>query len=195
LIIVSLVSQCHSISFRLLANSKRCLLDTAQKNELVTGEYSISETPLLKTHIKVTDSKKDVLYKNDGTKQGKFAITLDHPSSFEVCFKSHLPPGSGHDITYVIKRGVEAKNYEQVKEAEKLKPMELELRRLHDLSQELVEDFVYMRNREEEMRDTNESTHARVLYFSLFSMCCLLVLASWQLYYLRRYFKAKKLID
>lgn len=33
--------------------------------------------------------------------------------------------------------------------------MELELRRLHDLSQELVEDFVYMRNREEEMRDTN----------------------------------------
>ena len=33
---------------------------------------------------------------------------------------------------------------------------------------------------QEEMRDTNESTNSRVLYFSLFSMCCLLGLATWQ---------------
>ena len=30
------------------------------------------------------------------------------------------------------------------------------------------------------MRDTNESTNSRVLYFSVFSMCCLLGLATWQ---------------
>ena len=30
------------------------------------------------------------------------------------------------------------------------------------------------------MRDTNESTNSRVLYFSIFSMCCLLGLATWQ---------------
>lgn len=34
--------------------------------------------------------------------------------------------------------------------------------------------------KQEEMRDTNESTNSRVLYFSLFSMCCLLGLATWQ---------------
>ena len=33
---------------------------------------------------------------------------------------------------------------------------------------------------QEEMRDTNESTNSRVLYFSIFSMCCLLGLATWQ---------------
>ena len=33
---------------------------------------------------------------------------------------------------------------------------------------------------QEEMRDTNESTNSRVLYFSVFSMCCLLGLATWQ---------------
>jgi hypothetical protein len=41
----------------------------------------------------------------------------------------------------------------------------------------------------------SESTHSRVLYFSIFSMCCLLGLATWQVLYLRRYFKAKKLIE
>lgn len=38
---------------------------------------------------------------------------------------------------------------------EKLKPLELELRRLEDLSESIVNDFAYMKKREEEMRDTN----------------------------------------
>ena len=92
-----------------------------------------------------------------------------------------------------------------------MKPMEMELRRLEDLAESIVNDFAYMRAREEEMRDTNgrgntygvlvivfvivESTNTRVLYFSIFSMCCLLFLAVWQLFYLRRYFQSKKLIE
>ncbi len=43
----------------------------------------------------------------------------------------------------------------QVGKAEKLKPLELELRRLEDLAESIVNDFAYMRAREEEMRDTN----------------------------------------
>ena len=57
------------------------------------------------------------------------------------------------------------------------------------------QDFAHMRQREEEMRDTNESTNSRVLYFSIFSMLCLLGLATWQVLYLRKYFKSKKLIE
>lgn len=38
---------------------------------------------------------------------------------------------------------------------EKLKPLEVELRRLEDLSESIVNDFAYMKRREEEMRDTN----------------------------------------
>ena len=58
--------------------------------------------------------------------------------------------------------------------------MKVELKRLEDLSESIVTDFNYMRQREEEMRDTNESTNSRVLYFSVFSMFCLLGLATWQ---------------
>ena len=91
--------------------------------------------------------------------------------------------------------GVDSKDYKDTIETEQLKPLEAQLRRLEDLSNEIVQDFAYMRKREEEMRDTNESTNSRVLYFSVFSMVCLLSLAVWQLFYLRRYFKAKKLIE
>ena len=37
--------------------------------------------------------------------------------------------------------------------------MELELRRLEDLAESVVNDFAYMRAREEEMRDTNGGLH------------------------------------
>ena len=40
--------------------------------------------------------------------------------------------------------------------------MELELKKLEDLSEAIVNDFAYMRAREEEMRDTN----GILLYFN-----------------------------
>jgi len=40
-----------------------------------------------------------------------------------------------------------------------------------------------------------ESTNARVLWFSVFSMGVLLALAGIQVWYLKTYFKKKKLID
>jgi hypothetical protein len=60
--------------------------------------------------------------------------------------------------------------------AEKLKPLEIELRRLEDLSQEIVNDFNYMKVREEEMRSTNGTFNAvhghfvliKFFYFYLF---------------------------
>lgn len=44
---------------------------------------------------------------------------------------------------------------------EKLKPLEVELRRLEDLSESIVNDFAYMKKREEEMRDTNGETEMK----------------------------------
>lgn len=58
-------------------------------------------------------------------------------------------------MSLVLKHGVEAKNYADLAKAEKLKPLEVELRRLEDLSDSIVQDFMYMRQREEEMRSTN----------------------------------------
>ena len=56
----------------------------------------------------------------------------------------------------------------KIAKAEKLKPMEVELKRLEDLSESIVNDFAYMRAREEEMRDTNgqlnQQTVCNVVY-------------------------------
>ncbi|XP_009472804.1 PREDICTED: transmembrane emp24 domain-containing protein 10 [Nipponia nippon] len=147
----------------------------------------------------ITDSAGHILYAKEDATKGKFAFTTEDYDMFEACFESKLPVGTGRMPDQLVildmKHGVEAKNYEEIAKVEKLKPLEVELRRLEDLSESIVNDFAYMKKREEEMRDTNESTNTRVLYFSIFSMCCLIGLATWQVFYLRRFFKAKKLIE
>ncbi|XP_023782955.1 transmembrane emp24 domain-containing protein 10 [Cyanistes caeruleus] len=149
--------------------------------------------------LQITDSAGHILYAKEDATKGKFAFTTEDYDMFEACFESKLPVGTGRMpdqlVTLDMKHGVEAKNYEEIAKVEKLKPLEVELRRLEDLSESIVNDFAYMKKREEEMRDTNESTNTRVLYFSIFSMCCLIGLATWQVFYLRRFFKAKKLIE
>lgn len=187
-----------AIMFHLEANGRKCLKEEIHKGVLVSGEYEISPQPDQVVDLMVIDTKGQHFVNRENTDKGKFAFTTDDYDVFEVCFLSRVPvnrQGMRHEIFLSMKHGVEAKTYEGLADANKLKPLEVELKRLEDLSESIVQDFAYMRQREEEMRDTNESTNSRVLYFSIFSMCCLLGLATWQVLYLRKYFKSKKLIE
>ena len=49
--------------------------------------------------------------------------------------------------------------------------MELELRRLEDLAESVVNDFAYMRAREEEMRDTNGESRFSSTVFTVTIYC------------------------
>jgi len=189
------VAGADSLMFYLQPAAKKCLKEEIHKDVLVTGDYDLSDAGDQKTNLIVTDTRGHTLYQKEGATKGKFAFTTDEYDMFEVCFETVKGHGQPREITLDMKHGVEARNYDDIAKAEKLKPMELELRRLEDLSEAIVNDFAYMRSREAEMRDTNESTNSRVFYFSIFSMICLLGLAAAQVLYLKKYFKSKKLIE
>lgn len=53
--------------------------------------------------------------------------------------------------------------FAQIAQVGKLKPLEVELTKLEDLSSAIVQDFEYMKKREEEMRDTNGTTRPSLL--------------------------------
>ncbi|CAL1268653.1 unnamed protein product [Larinioides sclopetarius] len=197
-ILICCVVAVNSLMFRLPANSRRCLKEEIHKGVLVSGEYELSDAPGQKTDLMVTDTKGHILVSRENVDKGKFAFVTDDYDVFEACFVSKAPAGQRtqeQEVTLSLKHGVEAKSYDSIAEVGRLKPLEVELQKLEDLSESIVKDFAYMRQREAEMRDTNESTNTRVLYFSIFSMCILLALATWQVLYLRRFFKAKKLIE
>lgn len=197
-VIALLIVSVNGIMWKLQPNAQKCLKEELQSDVLVTGDFEVQDAPGQKVDYVVRDSKGHILSQKEDISRGKFSFVTENYDTFEICFISRVPPqqrGLAQEVSLVTKRGVEAKNYEGLGEAAKLKPLEVELKRLEDLSDAIVQDFSQMRKHEEEMRDTNESTNSRVLYFSIFSMCCLLGLATWQVLYLRRFFKAKKLIE
>ena len=136
---------------------------------LVTGEYDVNEVPGQQVDMMVTDTKGQHFVNRESTDKGKFAFTTDDYDVFEICFISRVPTNmrggrygdlKKQDIVYFMifsvrhevflqtKHGVEAKNYENLGDAAKLKPLEVELKRLEDLSESIVQDFAHMRQRE-----------------------------------------------
>lgn len=63
--------------------------------------------------------------------------------------------------------GAEAIDYNALAQAEKLKPMEAELRKLEQVVQEIVDEMEYLRRREARMRDTNGMCIYSLIFISL----------------------------
>jgi hypothetical protein len=85
--------------------------------------------------------------------------------------------------------GADAKDWSAIQAAEKLKPVEMELRRVEEMVQEVVNEMDYLRIREQKLRDTNESTNERVKWFAFGTIGMLMALGGWQVVYLRAYFR------
>ncbi|KAG3289346.1 TMED10-like [Ictidomys tridecemlineatus] len=168
-----------AISFHLPVNSCKCLHEEIHKNLLRT---SLGGAGGLRTHLKITDSAGHILYSKKDASKGKLAFTTEDHDMFEVCFESNRTGRIPDQLLILdMKHGVEAKNYKEMAKVEKLRPLEVELRRLEELSGSIVNDSAYMKKPEEEM----------FLYFSIFSLSCLIGLV----FCLHCFFKAKKLTE
>jgi p24 family protein delta-1 len=93
------------------------------------------------------------------------------------------------NIELDIDIGADAKDWSAIQAGEKLKPVEGELRRIEEVVGEIVSEMEYLRGREVSLRDTNESTNERVKWFAIGTMAVLVALGTWQVIYLRAYFR------
>ncbi|KAJ2782918.1 vesicle coat component [Coemansia javaensis] len=116
-----------------------------------------------------------------------------------VCFHNVLEPGYPVDgraltIQFKMESGAMAEDLHRVQQEEKLKPMEMELRRLSMTLDDIQDELQYLKQREGALRDANEHMNARVKTFSLSSIVVLVGVAVYQVFYLRHFFQQKKLI-
>jgi len=149
--------------------------------------------------------------------EARMAFTSHADSAFDVCFENNIEDGrllffplipllafdsvGGTDcvigrhagltrsVELDVDIGADARDWSAIQAAEKLKPVEIELRRIEEVVSEIVNQMEYLRSREQKLRDTNESTNERVKYFALAIMATLVGLGGWQVVYLRAYFR------
>lgn len=186
-----------SITFT-LALGEKCLSDDLSKDALAIGDFGI--TPLnaaeaTDSHVNIVVRDPDGLVhfqKDDIRGDGKFSFTTTVEGVHSVCFNNE-----GVEVERVsldFRSGVDARDYTAMVKEEHLKPLDLELRRLDDIVENIHSEMLHQRSREVRFRDTNDSTGARVKWASFFSIVVLLSLGIWQVYHLQAFFKEKKLI-
>jgi p24 family protein delta-1 len=104
-------------------------------------------------------------------------------------FDTEIGRNPSRHVELDIDIGADARDWSAIQAAEKLKPVETELRRIEETVNEIVQEMEYLRVREQKLRDTNESTNERVKWFAFGTMGMLVGLGAWQVVYLRAYFR------
>ncbi|KAE9982107.1 hypothetical protein EG328_011211 [Venturia inaequalis] len=184
------------------ASKERCIRNFVAKDQLVVVTANVDgsrgDGQELSIHIKdgvgnEYGRPKDVVGEN------RYAFTSHADSAFDVCFENMITYAKdvvnpSRHIELDIDIGADAKDWSAIAAGEKLKPTEIELRKVEEQVAEIVAEMDYLRTREQKLRDTNESTNTRVKWFATGTMFLLVVLGAWQVIYLRTYFRSKHLI-
>ncbi|KAG9508420.1 Transmembrane emp24 domain-containing protein 10, partial [Fragariocoptes setiger] len=201
LLVIITIAYVECIRFKLQPHTKRCVKEEMRKDVLAVGEYEVSAADGTTVDFQITDSRGHTALMRDNIDKGKFAVTSDEDDLYDYCFayssaSSHVQPNLIPREVYLdTKVGVEAKHIDDKASTDKLQQLEAELTKLEDLTNSIIADFAYMKKREAEMRDTNDSTSARVSWQCFTSIIVFIVVATWQILYLRQFFKSRKLID
>ncbi|OAA33808.1 ERV25 protein [Moelleriella libera RCEF 2490] len=203
------VGAAHALKFDLIAHSgsenqkkERCIRNFVGQETLVVVTATVDgykgDGMVINMHVR------DALGNEYGKPRdivGESRVTFQShaDAAFDVCFENILAgsrrpnPASRH-IELDIDIGADAKDWSAIQATEKLKPVEAELRRIEELTEEIVSEMEYLRHREQKLRDTNESTNTRVKWFGVTTTWILIGLWAWQIMYLRAYFRSKHLI-
>lgn len=180
----------------------RCIRDFVTKDTMVvvrtkTNGYQ-GDGQTLSTVI--FDSKGNQYgYRENFVDEYKQVFTPSQDAVFDVCYTNKIVDSrqTAHltrDIELEVEIGASARDWNAVQAAEKLKPAEVDLRRVVETMDEIQKEMQYLISREERLRDTNESTNRRVRSYSILILLGFLGLGAWQIHYLRSYFRAKHII-
>lgn len=182
-----------------------CIRDFVAENQMVVVNIKTDgrRGDGQRLDLRITDSVgNEYRSKKDIFGEVKVAFTSHNNAAFDVCFTNHREKrwNQNSKVSFIrtieldIESGAAARDWNALQATEKLKPIEVELRRIEGLTNEIVQELQYLKAREERMRDTNESTNSRVKWFSIIIILSLVALGAWQVQYLRHYFKVKHII-
>ncbi|KAI8620976.1 emp24/gp25L/p24 family/GOLD-domain-containing protein [Chytriomyces sp. MP71] len=184
---------------------RRCVKQYILADTLVVGHYEVGpdNNGGQRVDVEIFDDApvaSKYYHKNSvGDSSQKFTFNTHETANIHYCFTNtntnqgyHESAGHKRTIALHVDTGAEAEDYSETKK--NLEPMEQELYRLERISKQLTEEMDMLKADEEKMRDVNESTNSRVALLSTLSIIVLVGAAGWQLYYLRSFFRSKKIL-
>ena len=122
------------------------------------------------------------------------AIPDEEYGLYKICFHN-----GGSEVQRVevglLDRAVKLSNkFDSAKTKEHLRPLQLLFKRAELTVSGVSKELDQVRMRENALRETSETTDARIQWFSIFSIVILMAVALWQVTFLKSFFRSKKLL-
>ncbi|KAK8466812.1 hypothetical protein PHAVU_008G164700 [Phaseolus vulgaris] len=187
----------EAVWFTIPSTGTKCMSEEIQKDIVVLADYYVvtEEGPQLNTvSVKVTSPYGNILHHNENATQGQFAFTAEESGNYEACFWMVSKHKEEATLSLEWKTGIAAKDWESVAKKEKIEGVELELRKLEGAVEAIHGYLVYMKDKEARMREVSERTNGRVAWYSIMSLSICILVSLLQVWYLKRFFRKKKLI-
>ncbi|KPA86106.1 putative mitochondrial COP-coated vesicle membrane protein gp25L precursor [Leptomonas pyrrhocoris] len=188
----------HSFMFQLPSGTERCFTQEIPSNTEAKITYSSEEAYGDFLDVTITNADGAKVYAQEGKDDGVFAEHIANGGEYVICLTSRQSTKSAKSVRNIllsVKIGADAKDYDKLATKDKLRPMEVQMRVMEDTVAEVHNEFIYLKNREAEMRSTNEHMTAMVMWMSIGLILLFAAFSYLQMRHLKRYFKKKRMID
>lgn len=203
---------CLCLSFDIRNGEEICLGESVNAGDFLVAEYSVLPAGS-RIQVFVFDPAGNQIYTRlagsepSGTVDDaataafdhKFAHTASNTGVYRVCFQNSVySPNDGvyvKTVSFQFKSGLTTRDYAAVAKKDSLKPIEVHLKYLEDLTTNIHNEIKYLSQKEQELRGINDSTSRFVISFSILSIIVLVGLKIAEGIYLKKYFQAKKLLQ
>ncbi|XP_078053553.1 transmembrane p24 trafficking protein eclair [Augochlora pura] len=194
--------------FHIGETERKCFIEEIPDDTTVLVNYKVEvydpraddfirSSPGMGMHVEVSDPDDKIILSRVYSSEGRISFTSHTPGEHVICLYSNTSAwfsGTQLRVHLDIQVGEHAIEYANIKQKEQFTELELRIRQLLDQVDQITKEQNYQRYREERFRQTSESTHRRVLWWSLTQSVVLLIMGLWQMKHLKNFFEAKKLV-
>jgi hypothetical protein len=176
------------ISIEVPASQTKCYGEELAHQELLHVELTSAD----KISGIIWDPTQQIFSEKSKTSIQK-ALTTTTDGPHWVCIKN-TDEFKSISVVVHIRWGAQAKDYTKVALKEHLDETTVLLQKAQDDMKAYHSNLIYMRQREERMRSTNESTATRLIGFCVFNVILMIGVGGWQMAYFKRFFRSKKIM-
>lgn len=195
------------LSFKVEASSEHygsrgvCIGYRVPANSLVTGYFDVRNPhPGVRANALIFEGGNQPFSQQELNGEARFSFrSHSEPANYEACVRAlpknaaGVPPGTMVEVRLSLKWKFDLFDEKTAKQM-MLEPIEAEFYQLEESIHRLSDEMNAFVENEEKLRDTNESTLDRIRLFAVFTVMILILSGMYQVVYLKKFFKTKKII-
>jgi len=170
--------------------SEECFIDEANVAAKVLGSFRVTKGGNLDIDVKMWNPDNTIVYEQDKQVEGSFMFVALQKGQFRLCFSNRMSTVTSKDVSFNLYVGSSLTSHGVAKQ-EHFTPLENSVLVLSEGLKQVQNEQKYISTRERVCRDTTESTWTRLWAFTMLNALAAVIVAVWQIIYLKRLFEQK----